>query len=92
MDPIKDSHMTIKAYGAHAGDKPLEPLEITRRAVGAHDVQIDIDYCGVCHSDLHSEMSMSALSSSRPISLKRRHLPLRIGVPREVSIVTLRRG
>lgn len=34
--------MTIKAYGAHAGDKPLEPLEITRRAVGAHDVQIDI--------------------------------------------------
>lgn len=45
--------MSIKAYGAHAGDKPLESLEITRRSVGAHDVQIDIDYCGVCHSDLH---------------------------------------
>lgn len=45
--------MNIKAYGAHAGDKPLESLEITRRSVGAHDVQIDIDYCGVCHSDLH---------------------------------------
>jgi uncharacterized zinc-type alcohol dehydrogenase-like protein len=45
--------MTVKAYGAHAGDKPLESLEITRRAPGPHDVQIDIAYCGVCHSDLH---------------------------------------
>lgn len=45
--------MTTKAYGAHAGDKPLEPLDITRRAPGAQDVQIDIAYCGVCHSDLH---------------------------------------
>jgi len=46
--------MTIKAYGAHAADKPLESLDITRRAPGAHDVQIDIDFCGVCHSDLHT--------------------------------------
>jgi uncharacterized zinc-type alcohol dehydrogenase-like protein len=45
--------MTIKAYGAHAGDAPLEPIDITRRAPGAHDVQIDIAFCGVCHSDLH---------------------------------------
>lgn len=29
--------MTVKAYGAHAGDLPLEPIEITRRAPGAHD-------------------------------------------------------
>lgn len=33
--------MTVKAYGAHAGDKPLEPMEITRRAPGMHDVRID---------------------------------------------------
>ena len=45
--------MTVNAYGATAGDKPLEPLAITRRAPGAHDVAIDIAYCGVCHSDLH---------------------------------------
>lgn len=45
--------MTVKAYGAHAGDQPLVSLDITRREVGAHDVQIDIAYCGVCHSDLH---------------------------------------
>ena len=41
----------IKAFGARASDQPLEFLDITRRAPGAHDVQIDIAYCGVCHSD-----------------------------------------
>ncbi|MDH1105446.1 NAD(P)-dependent alcohol dehydrogenase [Pseudomonas otitidis] len=45
--------MTVHAYGAHAGDKPLEPMTIQHRAPGAHDVQIDIAFCGVCHSDLH---------------------------------------
>ncbi|BDB27872.1 hypothetical protein CTP10_R52820 [Cupriavidus sp. P-10] len=45
--------MVVKAYGAYAGDKPLEPMEMTRRAPGAHDVEIDIAYCGICHSDLH---------------------------------------
>jgi uncharacterized zinc-type alcohol dehydrogenase-like protein len=45
--------MTVKAYGAHAADKPLESMDIARRAPGAHDVQIDIAFCGVCHSDLH---------------------------------------
>ncbi|OZI49054.1 NAD(P)-dependent alcohol dehydrogenase [Bordetella genomosp. 5] len=45
--------MTVKAYGAHAGDQPLESMDIERRPVGPHDVQIDIAYCGVCHSDLH---------------------------------------
>jgi uncharacterized zinc-type alcohol dehydrogenase-like protein len=49
--------MTINAYGAHASDQPLESMTITRRAPVAHDVQIDIAYCGVCHSDLHQVRS-----------------------------------
>ncbi|KPA91217.1 MULTISPECIES: NAD(P)-dependent alcohol dehydrogenase [Pseudomonas] len=49
--------MQVHAYGAHAGDKPLQSLQITRRAPGAHDVQIDIAFCGVCHSDLHQVRS-----------------------------------
>jgi uncharacterized zinc-type alcohol dehydrogenase-like protein len=49
--------MTTKAYGAYAADKPLEPIDIERRAPGPHDVQIDIAYCGVCHSDLHTVRS-----------------------------------
>ena len=49
--------MTTKAYGARAGDLPLEPMDITRREVGAHDVRIDIAYCGLCHSDIHQVRS-----------------------------------
>jgi uncharacterized zinc-type alcohol dehydrogenase-like protein len=45
--------MTVHAYGAHAGDQPLEPMQIARRAPGPHDVRIEIAYCGICHSDLH---------------------------------------
>jgi uncharacterized zinc-type alcohol dehydrogenase-like protein len=45
--------MQTKAYGNTAGDQPLQAMNIERRAPGAHDVQIDIQYCGVCHSDLH---------------------------------------
>ena len=32
---------------------PTEPFEIQRRNVGPKDVQIKIEYCGVCHTDLH---------------------------------------
>jgi uncharacterized zinc-type alcohol dehydrogenase-like protein len=49
--------MPTKAYGAHAADKKLEPLDIERRTPGAKDVQIEIAYCGVCHSDLHTVRS-----------------------------------
>ncbi|WOS39305.1 NAD(P)-dependent alcohol dehydrogenase [Xanthomonas rydalmerensis] len=45
--------MFVNAYGAHAGDQPLEPMRIVRRTLGPHDVRIDIAYCGICHSDLH---------------------------------------
>lgn len=44
----------VLAYGAQSPKSPLKPLNILRRAVGAHDVEIDILYCGVCHSDLHT--------------------------------------
>ena len=43
----------VKAYAAQAADSPLAPFRLDRRAPGPHDVQIDILYCGVCHSDLH---------------------------------------
>ncbi|MGA9422180.1 MAG: NAD(P)-dependent alcohol dehydrogenase [Rhodanobacteraceae bacterium] len=42
------------AYAAASADQPLGPLTIERRTPGPHDVQIDILYCGVCHSDLHT--------------------------------------
>ena len=41
------------AYGNNHSFTSLGPLTIERREVGANDVQIDILYCGVCHSDIH---------------------------------------
>lgn len=44
---------TVKAYAAASHTSPLAQSVIPRRDVGPGDVQIDILYCGVCHSDLH---------------------------------------
>ena len=45
---------TTKAYAAQSATTPLAPWSFERRAPKPHDVQIDILYCGVCHSDLHT--------------------------------------
>jgi uncharacterized zinc-type alcohol dehydrogenase-like protein len=44
----------VKAYAAQSAATPLAPFEIQRRAPGPDDVQIQILFCGVCHSDLHT--------------------------------------
>jgi len=44
----------IKAYGTQAAEALLDQLNISRRKPTAHDVEIEIRYCGVCHSDLHT--------------------------------------
>jgi uncharacterized zinc-type alcohol dehydrogenase-like protein len=44
----------VKAYGAAAADADLKELNIDRREVNAKDIEIEILYCGVCHSDLHT--------------------------------------
>lgn len=41
-------------YAARSADQPLAPFAFERRTPGPHDVRIDILYCGVCHSDLHT--------------------------------------
>lgn len=44
---------TTRAYAAFDATLPLAPFSVDRRDPGPRDVQIDILYCGVCHSDLH---------------------------------------
>ena len=44
---------TIKAYGTQSPEADLKKLEIVRRSALPNDVEIEILYCGVCHSDLH---------------------------------------
>ena len=43
----------VNSYAAMSSNTPLEAYNFERRAVGPNDVQIDILFCGVCHSDLH---------------------------------------
>ncbi|HSO14745.1 MAG TPA: NAD(P)-dependent alcohol dehydrogenase [Arthrobacter sp.] len=42
------------AYGATASDSGLVPLTVARRAPKEEDVEIDIEFCGLCHSDVHA--------------------------------------
>lgn len=44
----------VKAYGAQAADARIEEMNIQRRAIGPKDIEIEILFCGVCHSDLHT--------------------------------------
>ncbi|MGC3945272.1 MAG: NAD(P)-dependent alcohol dehydrogenase [Chryseolinea sp.] len=44
---------TVKAYGTEAASAPLKLLNIPRRQTAVNDVEIEILYCGICHSDLH---------------------------------------
>ncbi|MFT6417347.1 MAG: putative zinc-type alcohol dehydrogenase-like protein [Psychroserpens sp.] len=44
---------SIKAYGTESVEADLKQFDINRREVTAKDVEIDILFCGVCHSDLH---------------------------------------
>ena len=46
--------MSTKAYAAFAPADDLKPHTIERRTLDAKDVFIDIEYCGVCHSDIHT--------------------------------------
>ena len=44
----------VNGYAAYSTNTPLKPYQFNRREPLATDIEIDIDYCGVCHSDLHS--------------------------------------
>lgn len=48
------SETSIKAYGTEAKDADLKAMDIDRREPAENDVEIEILYCGVCHSDLHT--------------------------------------
>lgn len=45
--------MKINAYAAESAQSKLSPCTIHRKEVGHHDVQIEILFCGVCHTDIH---------------------------------------
>ncbi|MEZ0326495.1 MAG: NAD(P)-dependent alcohol dehydrogenase [Fimbriimonas sp.] len=44
---------TVAAYAAQSETAPLAPFSITRRVPGSEDVELEILFCGVCHTDIH---------------------------------------
>lgn len=46
-----------KAYAAHSATSPLQPYSFERRDPKPDDVVIEIAYCGICHSDIHTARS-----------------------------------
>lgn len=44
----------VKAYGTISASKPLIKMDIKRRIVQPYDLEFEVLYCGICHSDLHS--------------------------------------
>ena len=53
QNPAQPASKPAKAFAAASATAPLAPHTIARRAPQPHDVQIEILFCGVCHSDLH---------------------------------------
>ncbi|GAA4317856.1 NAD(P)-dependent alcohol dehydrogenase [Compostibacter hankyongensis] len=54
MTTSQETQVTnVKAFGTNAAKETLSQMTIARRQPTAHDVEIEILYCGVCHSDLH---------------------------------------
>jgi len=51
---LKVTSMHVKAFGTAAADAYLEQIGIQRRKATPHDIEIEILFCGVCHSDLHT--------------------------------------
>ena len=45
--------VATKGFATQGPEAKFEPFEFTRREVGPSDVLIDIQYCGICHSDIH---------------------------------------
>ena len=53
-DTAPPSRIAALGYAAPSATSPFAPFRFERRQPGPSDVQIEIQYCGVCHSDLHT--------------------------------------
>lgn len=48
-----NGRIPAKGFAVHEANGHFQPYEFTRHAVGDNDIQIEILYAGICHSDLH---------------------------------------
>ena len=48
-----DYIMKVKGYAAQSAKATLAPFSFERREPGENDIVVDIQYCGICHTDIH---------------------------------------
>ena len=53
MQPAETLGTAARGFATMGPDAKFEPFDFTRREVGPHDILIDIEYAGICHSDIH---------------------------------------
>lgn len=53
MNAAASQGISTKGFATHGPEAKFESFEFARRQVGPNDILIDIDYCGICHSDIH---------------------------------------
>jgi uncharacterized zinc-type alcohol dehydrogenase-like protein len=53
-EAVGKTPFSVRAYGTTSATRPIEPMQIQRRALGPNDVLIDVLYCGICHTDVHT--------------------------------------
>ena len=59
--------MTTNAYAAQSATTLLAPFNLQRPDPGEHDVQIEILFCGVCHSDVKYRFVIDMASLKKPL-------------------------
>lgn len=57
MIAAETTGIATKGFATHGPEAKFEPFAFTRRPLGANDILIDIQYCGICHSDIHQAKS-----------------------------------
>jgi alcohol dehydrogenase (NADP+) len=53
MQAAETKATATRGYATQNSEAKFEPFEFTRREVGPKDILIDVEYCGICHSDIH---------------------------------------
>lgn len=82
-----NSHPTL-AYGTKDASAPLERMNIERRELRDNDVEMQILYCGICHSDLHSIHNDWGHTTS-PLSLDMKFLVASLALVRKSQVSSL---
>jgi Zn-dependent alcohol dehydrogenase len=78
-----------KAYSAASATSPLASTTISRRDPTDRDVQMEILFCGICHSDLHAVRNewSEFMSTAYPALWSRRHESAKLSPDRELMIL-----